>query len=322
MYWQPTASIENLHLRAALLQQVRQFFSANNVLEVEVPILVSNTTTEPHIHSMSVNCQFGQTSNQHFYLNTSPEYALKRLLSSGSGPIYSITKVFRDNEIGRHHNPEFTMLEWYRPGYGYHELMREVADLINQLFDVGKIDWISYQSLFERSLDIDPHRACLAELKQLIHEHIDLSFAIDNVDAALEVLMSHVVEPLLAESVGDVPTFVYDFPVGQAALANITVNDSSNKVAQRFELYYQGIELANGYDELTDPIEQRRRFLADNKRRRLLGLPEIALDEKLLAALSNMPACSGVAIGIDRLLMAKARADSISELISFTSDRI
>ncbi len=323
MQWQPTATFETLRLRAELLDSLRNFFKHKGVMEVEVPILLNAAVTDPHIESMQVTCEFGTKGKHHCYLNTSPEYALKRLVCAGSGPIYTVARVFRDGEIGRKHNPEFTLLEWYRPGYSYRDLMLEVADLMNNLFVVPEIKSITYQKLFEQVLGFDPLEVSLEKLCQIVNENLETNFAIDDVDTGLELLMSHLVEPKLEELLGDVPIFVYDFPPGQAALANLAHNDQAQLIAQRFELYYRGYELANGYDELRDAAEQRHRFTSDRQQRVAQNLPAHEIDENFLAAIEHgMPPCAGVAIGVDRLVMLRALSNDISDVIAFNSERI
>lgn len=238
---------------------------------------------------------------------------MKRLLAAGSGSIYQITKAFRGGEAGRRHRPEFTMLEWYRPELSYDQLMDEVADLVALMLGHAEVEKTSYRDLFLHHLGIDPHSVQLSELLALARTHADYRGAGDDRDALLDLLISHVIEPELGRNG---PTFVYDYPASQCALAKVTVDRHGNKVAQRFELYLKGIELANGYQELTDWREQERRFVADNEKRKRAGLPVLPMDEQLVAALRHgMPECSGVALGVDRLLMLMLGTDDIKDVI-------
>jgi lysyl-tRNA synthetase class 2 len=261
---------------------------------------------------------------QPYFLQTSPEFAMKRLLAAGSGPIYQICKAFRNDEQGSFHNPEFTMVEWYRPGFALGELIGEVSDLVQFLaveFSVegwGSPQQASYQQVFEDQLGINPHLATIPELAEIAGGRLEFSEASLGRDGWLNLLMSQVVEPAL----GPGPVFVYDFPASQAALAKVEVVDGGCSVAKRVELYINGIELANGYVELTDAEEQRRRFEADNRKRVELGLAELPIPEFLLQALaSGMPEAAGVAMGLDRLLMVLMHKKSIDEVMAFPISR-
>jgi len=278
---------------------------------VETPLLGKAASTDVHLTSLSVD-------NQQF-LQTSPEFAMKRLLAAGSGAIYQICKSFRQGESGKRHNPEFTMLEWYRPGFDHFQLMAEVAELLNSLLGERPVSRLNYRSAFMQVLDIDPHRAEVAELSVLAQQHTGYQTDGDDRDTLLDLLMSQVVEPTLGR---DELTFIYDYPASQCALAKVKVDEQGAAVAERFELYVEGIELANGYHELTDADEQQRRFDADLAERKRRGLPELPADKMLVAALnSGMPDCAGVAMGLDRLLMLMAGSDSICEVIAFPVDR-
>lgn len=310
--WQATACNDILRQRASLLSELRKFFAERQVLEVETPQLARCTVTDVHLHSFPVIGQVGP-----FYLQTSPEYAMKRLLAGGSGSIYQICKVFRDEEQGRLHNPEFTMLEWYRTGFSLQQLMDEVEALVCSLLQWQSIPRLTYQELFLEHLDINPHRCDGPALAEAAHSRIDISASnLDSTDY-LQLLMHHEIEPRLPEQ-----CFVYDYPAEQAAMATLGTNEEGDAVARRFELYCAGMELANGYQELTDAEEQRMRFKQDQEKRATLGLPAIAEDERLLAALrSGMPECAGVALGVDRLLMLIWGAGSIEEVLSFPASR-
>lgn len=307
MGWQPTAKRHALEARAKLYQDIRQFFIERHVLEVETPVMGIASVTDPYIESLQVE-DVG-------YLQTSPEYFMKRLLAAGSGDIYQISKVFRKEEIGRFHNCEFSMLEWYRLGFDQWELMAEVADLIERLLGYSHFDYLSYQALFEEYLGFNPHTATLEQLRFEAQQHINVEMPRGSRDDWLNLLLSHLIEPALKKRG---PVFVYDYPPSQAVLAKTSVDESGNPVAERFELYIQGLELANGFHELTDAVQQRARFLEDNRLRQQMGLHAVPIDENLLQALeSGMPACAGVAMGLDRILMLKLNSKSIEDVLSF-----
>lgn len=321
--WRPSAAIENLKVRAQLLETVRAFFKERHVLEIETPVLCRTATTDPYLRPIPVSySEFEQSTSQTFYLQTSPEFAMKRLLAAGSGPIYQITKAFRNGEVGRLHNPEFTMLEWYRPGFDHHDLMDEVQALLCIVLGVEKTERLTYETLFLKILGLNPHRASLAELKTCaisrgiqIHEGDVLNF---NSDDWLDILMTHCIEPSLGF---EYPVMVYDYPASKAALAKIRKGEPS--VAERFEVYVNGMELANGYHELTDPEIQFNRFKADCEVRKKLNLSSVPMDNYLLAALEQgLPASAGVALGFDRLVMLKLQSATIEEVVSFTIDRV
>ena len=318
--WQPSATSDTLVIRARLLQRIRAFFHAHEVLEVETPLLSRAAVTDPHIESFVVSASHEATPR---YLHTSPEFAMKRLLAAGSGPIYQICKVFRQGEAGRQHNPEFSMLEWYRPGFDHQQLMAEVDALVRDLLDgyliLADTLRMSYQEAFQRYTGLDPLAASVTELQRTVQQH---GIAITGLDAYhkdpwLDLLLTHVVEPALPQ---DRPVFIYDYPASQAALARI--RPVVPPVAERFELYLGGMELANGFHELTDAVEQRQRFSADLAHRKEMHLPPVPVDERLLAALeAGLPDCAGVALGIDRLVMLAAGVKSISEVLTFDDQR-
>ncbi len=320
MNWQPTASIETLRERAKLLQQIRAFFAEREVLEVDTPALSHATVTD--VHLFSFDTQFfepGANTSNTLYLQTSPEYAMKRLLAAGSGPIFQISKSFRNEEAGRHHNPEFTMLEWYRPGFDHLDLMEEVSNLLSTALQCADAEKVTYQSAFSRYLGCDPLEASLTELKAVCNEHGYEAIAKheDNKDTLLQLLFSQIVEPNIGLQR---PCIVFDFPASQAALARISQTD--NRVAERFEAYFKGIELANGFHELADANEQLARFEADNRKRKAMNLPIKPIDHHLIAALdAGFPNCAGVALGVDRLLMLQQNKASIEEVIAFPVSR-
>ncbi|PKB89602.1 elongation factor P lysine(34) lysyltransferase [Ewingella americana] len=318
--WQPSAPIANLLKRAAILAEIRRFFADRGVLEVETPAMSQATVTD--IHLVPFETRFvgpGAADGMTLYLMTSPEYHMKRLLAAGSGPIYQMGRSFRNEEAGRHHNPEFTMLEWYRPRYDMYRLMNEVDDLLQQVLDCDTAETLSYQQAFTRHLGVDPLSADKTELREAAAK-LDLSNIADTEedrDTLLQLLFTMGVEPHIGR---DKPTFVYHFPATQAALAEISTED--HRVAERFEVYYKGIELANGFRELTDSREQRQRFEQDNRKRTARGLPQHPVDNNLLDALAHgMPEGSGVALGVDRLIMIALGAESLSDVLAFPVTR-
>ncbi|MEE8057696.1 MAG: EF-P lysine aminoacylase EpmA [Pseudomonadales bacterium] len=317
--WRPSASIERLKNRAIILATVRHFFSERNVLEVETPLLARYSVTDPHMDVLTADNPLAEA--QRFYLQTSPEYAMKRLLAAGSGAIYQISKAFRRGEQGSRHNPEFTLLEWYRPGFDHFELMDEVAELVVTVLDCNeKFQRLSYREVFQHYLDIDPLLVDCEQLQKIARSHTDIQLESDNRDDWLNVLLAEIIEPKLGV---DAPTFIYNYPASQAALAKISTDKNNALVAQRFELYVSGIELANGYFELTNTAEQKKRFQQDQKQRKSLGQTEIESDAYLLSAMeSGLPSCAGVALGVDRLVMLAQGARSIADVLAFPVDRI
>lgn len=311
--WWPSIKVEALRARAELYGRIRAFFAARGYLEVDVPLLGRGGTTDPAIESF--RSHYG---DEDLYLQTSPEFFMKRLLAAGSGPIYALGKVFRRGEQGRFHNPEFTLLEWYRPGFDDHRLMTEVGELLGELLG-APVAKISYRQVFQDKLKVDPHRASLAELKALARQRLEITWDDDIRDVWLDLLFSHLIQPQLQDKI----TFVHDYPASQAALARITEDASGQPVARRFEAFYQGTELVNGYWELTDAEEQARRFGVDNERRRVSGQPEVHPDLKLIEALaSGLPDCAGVALGVDRLLMLITGAKHLEEVMAFPWPRL
>jgi lysyl-tRNA synthetase class 2 len=301
-----------LRLRARLYALLRAYFSERGVVEVETPILSAAGNTEPNIDGFSTSFTgpVGAGARQRF-LRTSPEYPLKRLLAGGFGDCYELGRVFRNGEAGASHNPEFTMLEWYRVGFDHRRLMRETAALV--LAALASKGWsadvveTTYRDLFA-DLGVDPFESTVDALRAPLVE-----FAIDPAglsrDDWLDLLITHRIQPAFPK---DRITVVYDFPASQCALAKIR-----DGVAERFELFLGGYELANGYHELTDAAEQRARFENDNARRRARGQREMPIDARFLDALPQMPACAGVALGIERLLMVLADTDDIAGVIAF-----
>jgi len=299
--WQPTGSLQALQARAECNRQIREFFHQRQVMEVETPVLSVAAVMDPNIEPM-------QTSDQR-YLHTSPEYPMKRLLCAGSGDIYQIARVFRRGEAGQRHNPEFSMLEWYRLGWDHHLLMDEVAELVCQLLQVADSTprlTLDYRDAVCRYTGIDPFSATDEQIALKGIECAGQDLGLER-DGWLDVIVSHLLEPALPL---DTLVFIHDFPGSQAALAKNRLTPDGYAVAERFELFWNGSELANGYHELTDAVEQRRRF-----EREANGRP---LDENLLAALeAGMPACAGVAIGLDRVLMHRLKSRTIADVLAF-----
>lgn len=330
--WKPSCSLEAIKTRAEVYALVRDFFYKRQVLEVETPLLSRSTATDPYLESIpaSVCISQGLAACQ-YYLHTSPEFPMKRLLASGSGAIYTICKTFRNAETGCRHNPEFTMLEWYRPDFDMSQLMIEVNALLKEVLNYPQqaLNKLSYREVFLQYLGIDPFLASDAQLICLAEEKAGYSTQSQSESPAsrddyLNVLLSICIEPFLGQSDnGEIePVFLYGYPPSQASLAKLTQDEFGQEVAERFEVYIKGLEVANGYFELTDAKEQRIRFERDNAQRLALNLPSIPIDENLLSALhKGMPECSGVALGMDRLLMIKLNAKSIEEVISFPVTR-
>jgi lysyl-tRNA synthetase class 2 len=321
--WQASAGKLALQQRARLLHLVRHFFSRREVLEVATPVMGGAGVSDVHLENLVV-----RGADRDYYLQTSPEYAMKRLLASGSGPIYQLGPVFRGSETGTRHNIEFTMLEWYRPGFSLEELMAEVCELVlaSARYFGGNLAApvsVSYRQLFEQRFGINPHRVDLATLQALAAaEDIAAQHITDFGDEAslndyLDVLFSAAIEPHLSDL-----TVVHGFPAAQAALARLVVDGQGDEVAERAEVYWQGFELANGYAELTDAGVLRERLLRNNVLRARRGLRAVTLDEKLLQAIPQLPACAGVAMGFDRLLMLVTSRTAIDEVICFPAARL
>jgi lysyl-tRNA synthetase class 2 len=320
--WQPSATIETLRERSRLLAEVRAFFAARAVLEVETPVLGQGGSTDVHLASLATQAQTN-TGESRLWLQTSPEFHMKRLLAAGSGPIFQLAKSFRDGEVGRRHNIEFTMLEWYRPGFSLNQLWEETAALIQRLIPhATPVQCYRYRALFQSCLDVDPFAAPLETLRHLAAQKAQIpedALAREPRDTCLDLLMSAVIEPTLGQ--GEL-SVVVEYPASQAALARRHHDAEGDWVASRFELYFNGVELANGYDELTDADEQRRRFADDNAARRGLGLPEVDVDERLLAALEHgMPEGAGVALGIDRVIQLALGKNRLEDVLSFATPR-
>ena len=301
--------------RAKIIAEIRQFFTERGLLEVETPVLSEFGVTDLHLSTFNTEfvAPFDELSKT-LWLSTSPEYHMKRLLAAGSGPIFQIGKVFRNEEAGNRHNPEFTMLEWYRPHFDMYRLMNEVDDLLQQILDCKPAETLSYQFVFQEYVGLDPLSATRQELVEAARKHNFMADEDEDRDTLLQFLFSEVVEPKIGQ---EAPVAVYHFPSSQAALAQLSPEDS--RVAERFEFYYKGLELANGFHELTDAREQQYRFEKDNRLREKAGLPQREIDYRFLGALqAGIPNTSGVALGVDRLIMIALGAESIKEVISFS----
>lgn len=315
--WRPTASLEVLRLRARLLEQVRAYFVATGALEIETPVMVAAAVTDVHLESLEVRRADGRTAG---FLQTSPEYAMKRLLCAGAPDIFQVARVFREGERGRNHNPEFTMIEWYRLGIDHRALMRDVESLLRTLLEplraVAPTRLVTYSEAFLDCLGCDPLTASAGDLAASLRErgtHVPSTLANDP-DGLLDLAMANCVAPGFP---ADRLTFVHDFPASQAALARIR-----GPVASRFEAFWGGLELANGFHELGDSAEQSRRFSEDLVTRARHGRPRREPDGRLLAALaSGLPPCAGVALGFDRLVMVATGASRIDEVIAFPVER-
>jgi len=319
--WQPSASWDTLKARAALLRKIREFFYQRDVLEVDTPLLSQATVTDPHLSPLSVEIDFLSTT---YYLQTSPEYAMKRLLADGAESIYQITKAFRDDEVGSKHNPEFTMLEWYRLGWDHVQLIGEVNKLLSDCLGCESGEILSYHDLFQYYLQVNPHTATENELQRIAKENIDIGdMVLDDADAWLDLLFSHCIEPNLGKAK---PTFVVEYPQSQAALAKVvevTIDGAPTLIAQRFEVFFAGVELANGYHELTDAEEQRVRFNREIDKCSRLGKTRV-LDSHFMSALESeggLPSCAGVALGVDRLLMLMTGQKHLSDVLAFDFTR-
>jgi lysyl-tRNA synthetase class 2 len=315
--WTPTASLETLRLRARLLQEVRAHFAATGALEVETPVAVLAGVTDVHLESLEVRRADGSRAG---FLHTSPEYAMKRLLAAGAPDIYQVARVFREGERGRRHNPEFTMVEWYRLGIDHHRLMDDVEQLLRRLLEpqrpVGVSRRVTYAEAFQEVLGVDPLTAPTARIRDAMITHgADVPASIDaERDALLDLAMATLVAPRFP---ADRITFLYDFPASQAALAQVR-----GPVASRFEAFWGELELANGFHELGDAPEQAARFEADRAERARRGRPDRAPDRLFLAALAaGLPACAGVALGFDRVVMVACGARSIDEVVAFPMER-
>jgi len=327
--WRAVAGQDILQQRADMLGAIRYFFSGHGVMEVETPVLSHSGNPDTSIESLTSHCSV-QGQAQQLYLQTSPEFAMKRLLASGSGPIYQICKAFREDPCTDLHNPEFTMLEWYRPGFDHFQLMDEITSLLRHLKLLEEnetVKSLSYQQLFEHYADINPFQASVDDLFSVVNMNgINLHITTENRqkpdkgfshDELLDLILTHIIEPHL---VNERFVFVHSYPASQASLARI--NDQNPQIAERFELFAKGVELANGFNELTDNREQARRFQADSHFREQKKLLKIKPDQHLIDALAfGLEPCAGVALGLDRLLMLITGSRSIREVLAFPFER-
>jgi len=311
--WQPGTSMAILRQRSRVLSELRNFFQQRQVIEVDVPLLSRATVTDQNIDSIQAH-----NAETDAYLQTSPEYFMKRLLASGSGDIYSLGKAFREAESGRRHNPEFTLLEWYRCGWDEHQLMDEVAELIAVLLPGIAVRRCSYADVFIQHLQVDPHLVDLADLQSLAVAASSEAWAEETRANCLDLLFSVLIEPQLEDGL----VLVYDYPACQAALAKCAEDSQGRQISRRFEGFLNRVELANGYCELTDAAEQADRFAEDQRQRSLSDKAAVTADQRLLAAMeSGLPECAGVALGVDRLFMQLQGADSIDQVMPFSWDR-
>ena len=314
--WRPYADKRLIKLRAETYTKIRQFMAERNILEVETPVLSHATVTDVQLNSFRSEYSSPQSSSgKILYLQTSPEYAMKRLLASGTGAIYQISKVFRNEEQGKLHNPEFTMLEWYQPVYGHHQLMQELELFLN-LFAMNQCEKISYGEIFLEHTGLDPHTCDTNELKSMAQQH-GMSSKIEEHSVLLDFIFSYKITSTLGNTR---PMFVYDYPAYQCALAKLS--NSTPKVAERFELFINGMEIANGFHELTNADEQLARFEQDLTLRKKENRPDLPIDHLFLDALKQgLPDCAGVAVGIARLLMVITGINDIREVLCFPIER-
>lgn len=322
MNWSSNLPWEVAKQRAQIIAKIRAFFAERDVIEIETPLLSLGTVTDVYLNAFTTTYHhLADTKNtKELFLQTSPEFAMKRLLCNGYQSIYQICKAFRDEEHGRHHNPEFTMLEWYRLEFDHLRLMQEVSDLLVEVLGCKTPSFISYQAVFQAHAHCDPLDTSIEELLNIIERYgKSADWLVEEND--LGTLLQYVFSEIIEAKIGlDAPCFVYGFPSSQASLAKINQDDS--RVADRFECYYRGIELVNGFNELQCAKSQRTRFIKDNQQRLTKGLPVKPIDENFLSALEKgLPECAGVAMGIDRLIMLALEKDSIEDVITFTIER-
>ncbi len=321
----PSASLTNLRLRAALLAKLRAFFAERGFLEVETPLLSADVVVDRHLDPLSTilfDDPRRPEIGQRLWLQTSPEFGMKRLLAAGSGPIFQVTRAFRGGEVGPLHNPEFTIVEWYRPGDTMAAGMTLLDDVCAALLNTPPAERVSYADAFLQHVGLDPHRAPVPELAAAA-QRLQLSAPAslgDDRDGWLNFLLSAAVEPRFSK---DRPTILYDYPSSQAALARVREEASrGSAVAERFELYVRGIELANGYHELLDARVLRERNRANNAARVADGKPPLPEESQLLTAMdAGMPPCCGVALGFDRVAMLAAGAKTLTEVMAFPIER-
>lgn len=305
--------IMRLQDRAAMFVEVRSFFATRGVIEVDCPVISARASVDTHIDLMPVRYQGAEIR----YLHSSPEYGMKRLLAKGIGDIFQMSHVFRDGECGLKHNPEFTLVEWYRLGMTFSQMIDETCQFIKLFIGELPINFISYREAFIRYVGFDYLNLDTEQLAEKLRSHgvdVPLEIEVEGKDAVMNIALAIKMEPNLGI---DGLTVLNYYPASQAALARTSIRDGE-EVAERFEVYYQGLELANGYFELADPEEQMRRFEEANNQRQELGKDRLPIDDNFLKALEEgLPECCGVAVGFDRLMMLRHRVDNISEVISF-----
>lgn len=320
----PTASWENLRRRAELMQRLRAFFVDAGFLEVETPMLSADIVVDRHLDPFVTHYQvpgaLDDQAGKTLWLQTSPEAAMKRLMAAGGEAIFQVTRSFRNRERGRLHNPEFTLIEWYRRGDGLEAGMQLLGELTQTLLDVPRVDRITYAEAFQQYLEIDPHQADVAQLSaaaERLNIAVPPGFENEDRDSWLQLLLADRIEPQLG---AEAPTILYDYPASQAALAKVRPGPPA--VAERFELYYRGIELANGFHELLDAEVLRQRMEIENSQRVADGKTMLPGPQRLLAAMdAGLPNCCGVALGFDRVVMLAVGAESIDEVIPFPIER-
>ncbi len=311
-HWRSGLSLPLLAKRSKLLSNLRKFFEDNGFLEVDVPVLGSRGVSDPHVHGIETG-----VLNRPMFLQTSPEYFMKRLLAGGSGSIYYLGKSFRSDQPSSRHNPEFTMLEWYFLGANDEQLMSQLEALLVRLSANINVQRRSYRELFIAACELDPHTASLDELKNAVAQKLNIGWEENDRSTLLDLMFTHIIEPQLHE-----PTIVYDYPECQCALAKVIEDESGQRVAKRFELFWKGLELANGYWELTDAKVQKERFEQDLEVRKHLGYPVPPLDEAFLSATeSGLPECAGIALGVDRLFMCLENLETIDSAQCFSFER-
>lgn len=316
MSWHASMTWEIAQKRAVLLSKVRSYFEDNNVIEVETPLLSLGTVTDVYLDAFKTKYDFLLEGQVDCYLQTSPEFAMKRLLASGYQDIFQICKAFRDEPFGSHHNPEFTMLEWYRLDYDHFDLMDDVEDLLKATLNIPGVNRISYQEAFLLHLSLDPLSTTIEQCLDVIDKN-EMSECwlteSEDLDLLLQFLFTQVIEPKIGL---EQPCFVYNFPASQASLARIDAHDKC--VANRFECYYKGVELANGFYELSNSSLQLTRFKQDNIKRKAKGMLDKPIDNRFIKALEEgLPNCSGVALGLDRLVMLALQLSSIDKVLTF-----
>ncbi len=310
--WKPTAQLASVRARARTLASIRAFFEERDVLEVETPLLAHHGVNDPNIDSITV-----MAAGERRYLQTSPEFAMKRMLAAGFPSIYQIGKAFRDGEQGRFHNLEFTMLEWYRVGFDHFQLMDELGELLTTLLKQDIVKQHRYLDVFQEHISINPHTISDKDLLSSAKQLLDFSAPRLSRDDLLDLLFSHCIQPQL-QSI----CFVYDYPASQAALARSATDENGYSIAQRFECFYRGVEVANGYNELLDSEEYCQRHERDSNRRCELNKPPMQIDQAFVVAMqAGLPPCAGVAVGLDRLQMLITGQGSIAEVLSFDSAR-